>query len=278
MKKGGHIAYILILPALIFFLLFTVWPIIEVVRLSVVRTNFITTQYIGFSNFIDIMRDAEFRQSMVNSLYYIILLTPMNTGFALIMALWAHRLSKNWQNAARIIFYIPTLVAGIIIAQVWKWVFDDSGPINWFFELIHIGHVSWFAQGITAIPTIVFIIAFSSVGGNFIILLSAILGIDGSIFEAARMDGCNHGLMDRKIIMPIIRPTIIMVAFLSAIQGPCIFETIYSLAPQAYAATIAYNIYLQGFQYSKYGMASAQSIILLVIMVALSGIRQKVAK
>ena len=242
------------------------------------ETNFIITKYAGFRNYVSTFSDPAFRQGMLNTLFYIALLVPANTFGSLALALYARRLSKRWQDISRIIFYVPVLSAGMIISQVWKWIFNDRGPINWLLGLLHIGSVPWFAQGITAIPVIVFIVAFCSVGGNFIIYLSSISGIDKSIFDASKIDGATQRITDMHIIMPIIAPTILLIAFLSFIQAPAIFENIYALAPQKYAATMAYHIYLQGFQYGKYGMASAQSVILLIAIVIVSAIKQRVTK
>jgi ABC-type sugar transport system permease subunit len=245
--------------------------------MSMLKTNFIVTEYVGISNYLLSFKDPSFRQSLINSIFYTLILVPIDVIGSLLLALSASKLSKKWQDISRIIIYIPALAAGIIIAQIWQWVFHSDGPINWLLQQVGLHSINWFGQTVTAVPAIALIVAISHFGGNVIILLAAILSIDGSIFEAARIEGANSRQISRRIILPIIIPSIALVALLSAISAPQIFETIYALAPYEHAATVTYSIYAQGWQFSHWGMASAQSVILLVFVVGLTMIK-KVAK
>ena len=270
--------FFLLLPSLIFFLLFTVWPIIEVFRLSLFSTNFIVTNFVGLQNYIDTFKNETFVQSLYNGGYYLVLMVVGITGVSLFMSLFISNLNKKWQDTTRILIYIPVLSGGIIIAQVWKWVFSNEGVANWFLSLFGIDKVFWFSQGITAIPVIVFIVVLASLGSYIIIFLSSILSIDYTIFEAARIDGATDRQIRRYIIIPILIPTIILVSLLAMIASLQIVETIMVLAPQIYAATPTYAVYMNGFKFSKWGMASAQSVILLIITIGLSLIKRKVEK
>jgi multiple sugar transport system permease protein len=265
-------------PSLLFFSLFTVWPLIKVVDLSIHETNFITTAYVGFDNYLATFRDPAFRQAMLNSAFYMALLVPGNTLGALLLSLWAFRLSKRWQDMARIVLYVPSLAAGMIISQLWAWVFHMEGPINWLIGRFGIPAISWLSKGYTAIPVIAFVIIFGGFGTNFVIFMSSILSIDRSIFDAAKIDGANSRRIDWRIIVPLILPSVYLVALLSAIQGPSIIYNIYAMAPQNYAASIAFHIYQQGFIFSKYGMASAQAVILLMLMICVSLVKKRIAR
>ena len=172
--------------------------------------------------------------------------------------------------------YIPVLSAGIIIAQIWKFVFHPSGPMNWILSLVGQDPINWFGQGITAVPIVSLVVVISSFGSNVIILFASILSVDKSIIESARIDGASDRRIKWSILVPIIRPTILMVILLVSINALQIFETIYVLAPQSFSATLTFHIYRTGFQFSKYGMASAQAVILLAITLILSIIKKKV--
>lgn len=264
--------YFLLVPALIFFLIFTIWPIGEVIYLSTLETNFMKTTFVGIDNYIKAFNDADFIQSIFNSFEYAIILVIGQIVCALSGSLFIYNMSKKWQDASRIIFYIPILSAGIIIASSWRWLFSYDGLVNWI-----IGQkINWFGQGETAIPIICFIVIFSSVGANMIILLASILTIDKSLFESARIDGAKEWQMELYIIIPLIKPTLVLIGFLSFINAFQIFENIYALAPQTYAATMTYFIYQQGFEFGKYGMASAESVILLGMMIMMTLIKKKV--
>jgi len=256
--------------------MFTIWPLAEVVKLSLYKTNFITTKFVGLDNYIYALTDPDFLQSIVNSIFYALILIPGQIFAALFMALSIYSLNKRWQDISRIILYVPVLSAGIIIAGSWKWIFHIDGPINWLLSIFNIEAINWFAQGVTAIPIISFIVIFSTFGSNLIILLAAILSIDKGILEAAMIDGAHEHQIKWQIIVPIISPVIVLIGLLSAINAFSIFENIYSLAPQGFAATMTFHIYQSGFMFSKYGVAAAESIILLLIVVTLSLIKKKV--
>jgi len=258
--------------------MFTIWPLAEVVKLSLYKTNFITTKFVGLDNYIYALTDPDFLQSIINSIFYALILVPGQILAALFTALSIYSLNKRWQDISRIILYVPVLSAGIIIAGSWKWIFHIDGPINWLLSIFNIEAVNWFAQGITAIPIISFIVIFSSFGSNLIILLAAILSIDKGILEAAMIDGASEHQIKWQIIVPIISPVIVLIGLLSAINAFQIFENIYALAPQTFATTITFKIYQTGFMFSKYGIASAEAVILLIIILVLSLIKKKVEK
>lgn len=270
--------FLLLLPLAIFYSLFTVWPLVEVIHLSLYKTNFMRTTFIGLQNYFFALSDPDFLRSMINSILYAMLLIPGQIFAALFISLSIYTMKKKWQDISRILFYLPVLSAGIIIAGSWKWIFHIQGPINWLLGNIGLIPIDWFAQGSTAIPVIAFIVIFSTFGGNVIILLAAILSIDKGILEAARIDGANSRQIKIHIIIPLIMPTIILIGLLSAINAFQIFENIYALAPQTYAATMTFFIYQQGFQFSKYGMASAEAVILLLIILSLSLIKNMSTK
>ena len=244
------------------------------VKLSLYKTNFITTKFVGLKNYIYALTDPDFLRSILNSLFYAALLIPGQVLVALFIALSIYTMKKKWIDTSRIVFYLPVLSAGIIIAQVWRWVFHIQGPINYMLGK----DISWFGQWYTAIPVIAFIVVFSSLGGNVIILLASILSIDKCIIESARIDGANSFQIKTMIIIPMISKTVILIAVLSAIASFQIFENILALAPQTYAATMTFFIYQQGFLFSKYGIAAAEAVVLLVITVVLILIKKKVEK
>ena len=258
--------------------MFTLWPLAEVVKLSLYKTNFIKTTFVGLDNYIYALTDPDFLQTIINSFFYALILVPGQILAALLIALSTYSLNKRWQDFTRIILYVPVLSAGIIIAGSWKWIFHIDGPINWVLSIFNIQAINWFAQGSTAIPVISLIVIFSTFGSNLIILLAAILSIDKGILEAARIDGASENQIKWKIIVPIISPVIALIGLLSAINAFQIFENIYALAPQTYAATITFKIYQTGFMFSKYGIASAEAVILLIIVLSLSIIKKRFEK
>lgn len=268
--------FLLLLPTLVFYTIFTVWPIIKVIQLSFYETNFITSNFVGLQNYINLLTDQTFLQTMKNSVWYVVFMVLGQLFMSTTVALAVSKLNKKWQDISRILLYIPVLGAGIITAQVWRWIFSIDGLANWLLSLVGLQKLNWFSSTFPAIPTVVFIAVISSFGSNVIILLASILSIDTSIFEAAKMDGAHNRQIQWYITLPMIKSTIIMIALLSMINAMQIFETIYALAPYEYAATPTYSIYVQAFKNSHWGLASAQGVLLLIFTVILSLFKRRV--
>ena len=268
--------YFLLMPTLIFFLLFTLWPIIKVIEMSFYQTNFIVTRFVGLQNYVDLFNNEAFIQSIKNSLLYITILPLLNVIVSVSITFLIADLSKKWQDISKILIYIPVLGGGIILAQVWRWVFAIDGLMNWILSLFHIAPVYWFGNSVTSIVVICVIVVIASFGGYIIMLLAALTSIDKSIYEAAKIDGASDFQIKIKIILPLIKSTIALIYLLSMIASLQIFEYIYALVPQQHAATITYNIYVTGFKNSKWGLASAQAVILMVITFILSYFQRKI--
>jgi len=264
--------YLLLLPVLVFCSLFVIWPVGELFFISLQKTNFITSRFVGLANYATVLRNPVFIRSAVNSVWYIILMVSMTVGGALGISLLVMREPKRTQDTTRILLYLPTLSAGIIIAQVWRWIFHVDGPINWLLGT----DIQWFSQGVTAIPAISFIVAMSTIGGTLIVILSAILGIDPALYDSAMIDGATWWQIKTRIVVPLIMPTIMVMSLVAAIAAPQIFENVYALAPFEYSATVGWTIYVEAFQMSSHGTASAMSVLLMFAMLGLSALKQRV--
>jgi putative chitobiose transport system permease protein len=262
--------YILLTPSLILFILFVGWPLIEVARQSFLKTNFIITEFVGLANYLNTLNNPEFLLSIKTSLIYMGLLIPGQVIPATFISLLAFDLSKRWQDIVRIVFYIPTLSAGVIIGQVWKWIYHQDGPINWIISKLGGKPVAIFSNPVTAIPSIALVVASAGLGGHIIILLSNMMGINKELFDAAKVDGAKPWQIKLFIILPMVKSTIIMLSVLSGIAALQIIETIMVLAPYDYTATMTYHIYREGFIFSKYGMSSAQALILMFATIVLT--------
>jgi len=273
---GDKIKYIFLLPAVLLAGLFIFWPLYELFILSMQKTNFITSKFVGVKNYINLFSNKAFIQSIFNSLFYIILLVIGQIGGAGFLALLSCNLSKKWHDFVRFAFYIPIISAGVFIASMWKWIFHLNGPLNWLLNICGIKSIVWFAQGITGIPAISFVVIMASLGTNAIMILASILSIETSMFDQAQIDGASWFQIKIKIILPQIFPILMMLGFMSAINAMAIFETIQFLAPYEYTATIVYNIYDMAFTLSKHGMASAGAIILLFITIGMTLLKNKI--
>jgi multiple sugar transport system permease protein len=271
------VKYALLLPAIVSATIFMIMPIVQLFRLALVRTNFIVTQWAGLANFVELVKNPVFLRSAINSLFYIVILVGLEIGVFLFLALTVYEMSKKWQNAARIVFYLPMISTGIFISQVWRWIYHIDGPLNWIIGFFGIEPISWVAQGVTAIPAVSVSIAMSA-GGIFIVFLAAISSIDKSYFEAAKIDGASNLQIKKNIVIPMIRRHIILMALVVAISAPQIFETIFVLAPYEHAATVGFVIYREAFQLMRFGSSAAMGVVLMIAMMGLVVLRERIQK
>lgn len=256
------IKWALLAPALILCAVFLLWPLAEVGRLSLVKTNYITTEWVGLRNYARMFTDEAFLRSLYNSAFYMVLMVLLGPGGALLLTLAVMDLSKRWQGVSRFVFYIPMVGAGMIIAQIWSWAFHINGPVNWLLGQ----DIWWFGQGFTAIPVICLMVGSVSVGTQMIILLATTSSIDTALFDAAKIDGAGPWQIKWHIVVPAIAPMIAIQVMIAVINGPQVIEFVIALAPYEYSVTTAYNIYFEAFIMGNHGLAAAKAVLLLLVL------------
>ena len=277
MKK--FVPYILLSPMIVIFILTKAVPAGLLVRLSLFKTNYITETFIGLRNFVKIFTDPSIAYALKNSVLYAVIIVPVYMLIGLFLGFLAHDMNKKVQHVARFFFMISTFVSGIVIASSWKWIFHPrDGLVNWLLSLGGIEPVRWWSSTLTSVPAISFIHLITYTGSTAIVFIAALHGIDSQILEAAKIDGARRGQIRRLIQMPLIAPTIALFSLLAMIGTFHIFEWIYMLAPYDYASTIMYRIYHDGFVYGRPGLAAAESLVLLCIILVLTVAQKRLQK
>ena len=271
-------AYLFLLPAFSLWVLFAGWPFIEVIRLSLVKTNFITTEFVGLQNFIKTLSSTSFWGSLGNTLFYAVLILSGELLVVICISLLGFHMTKKWQDWIRLVVYIPVLSAGIIIAQVWKWIYHVNGPINFIFEKLGFDKIAFFNTSAVGIPAISIIMVYQCMGAFVILLMANMLSINKEILDAAKIDGANTGQINRKIILPMMARPISMLSLLMLISAFQFVETIMMLAPYEHTANITYHIYQEAFVFSRYGIGSAQAILLMILIIGLTLLKNRVEK
>ena len=233
-------------------------------------------------NYISIFTDPYYYKALGNSLIYAGLIVAGQISISLFMALFVFEMPHVVHDFVRFVFYVPVFASGIIIANVWKWIFHARyGVLNWLIGLVGIEPVSWFSGRYTAIGAISIMQVMGIMGFNVLIYLAAMLSIDKEIFDAAKMDGASWARIKRSIILPMIAPQVLFTVLLSMIGAFQIFEYIYLLTgggPDYGSASLMFDIYDTGFGLSKYGVASAKSVVLMVIIMSIAVIKKRLEK
>jgi multiple sugar transport system permease protein len=277
-----RVAYLLLLPSILLFLAFPFLATYLVGHLSLFDTNYVTTRFVGFGNYVKLLTDPTFWQSMCNAIIYCIAIIPATVMFALILSIGISDYKPRIQNTFRIAFYIPSFAAGVIIANVWKWIFDYRyGLANWLVGLFGIKPVMWLASPAYAMAAVSIMILFSTAGSYLMMYSASIMSIPHEILEQARVDGASWLQTKLKIVVPMIMPTVLLSVVLMMIAVMQMWEFIYQLTyggPSGGTASPVFDIYLTGFEQGRYGYASAKALILLVVILAMALVKKQIEK
>lgn len=271
--------YFLLLPALTMFTLAILVPAVEVVRLSFYETNLMSSEFVGLRNFAAIATDRRWLKAFVNSFVYVGMIVPVQIAGGLSIALLAAGLRKWAQDYIRFVVYIPIFSAGIIIASAWKWLWNYRyGLVNWVIAGFGVRPIMWLGHRFPAMFVISIAMVTTTVGFYVVMFLAAILAIPKELYAAAQIDGASAAQIRRRIVIPIISPTIAMLSMFCMIATMQIWETIYLMTaggPIGGSANLMYDVYTTGIVGSRYGVASAKTVVLILIVLTMAKLKRR---
>jgi ABC-type sugar transport systems, permease components len=231
--------------------------------------------FVGFANYVKLFTsDPKFYKALGVTFEYALIAIPLTlvAGFLL-----ACLLNKNIAgvNFWRTIFYLPSVVSGVVVALVWRGLFNEKfGLINWLLGLAGIVGPDWFNDARGALGALV-VISLWSVGGGMIIYLAGLQGIPTQLYEAAEIDGCNSVKKFTRITIPMMTPVIFFNLIMGIIGCFQYFTEPWTLTRGGPAeATQFYNIYIYktAFSYQDMGYGSALAWVLFFIVLGLSAL------
>lgn len=273
LRKPEMQGWWMLLPALIIYLGFAFYPMIDVIHLSVLKWNGLTPtrDYVGLANFEEAFtRDTVFWTAFNNTLIWTALsiVFPPLLGF-----LFALGLNQNipGKTPLRAIFYLPVIIAPIAVATIWKWMFDpffglfnaafgELGLTNW--------QLDWLGDSNVALYSAFIAYVWQTAGFSMVLFLAGLQGVPQSLVEAARIDGAGRWRVFRHVTLPAIRTTIAIVLVLSLINSLKAFDIVYGMTgggPAQSTQMLAMWAYTQAMQLGQFGVGSAISVVLLAV-------------
>jgi len=259
-------------PWIIGFLVFVAGPLIASFVLSFTKYNVLRPPtFIGLQNYIfAFTKDELFLPSIVRSLYFAVLLVPLGMAGSLILALLLNQ--KLWFTTLwRTMYFLPTLTPLIAAALLWRWMLNpDVGLVNYLLSLIGIKGPGWLSSIEWAVPALVLMGLWASVGGSrMIILLAGLQDVPKELLEAAEMDGANSWTKFWKVTLPMVSPTLFFNLVLGIIFALRTFETAFITTnggPARATWFISLHIYQSAFVTFDMGYASALSWLFMLIL------------
>ncbi|MFA5976419.1 MAG: sugar ABC transporter permease [Elusimicrobiota bacterium] len=278
--------YLFILPALLFFVVFSIVPFLKVFQLSVFEWDGISThmRFVGMQNFTQaLFHDSSWWVSMKNAGFITLLALTAQNGLALLLALIVDREIKG-KNFYRVVFYLPPVLSGIVVGLVWNWIFDGShGLLNQLMS--HLGLVcwtrAWLADPTTAIWAVALIHMWKGFGWGFVILLVGLQTIPRELGEAARVDGAGEWAIFSRITVPLMLPVFFLVSILTILGTMQIFDIIISTTnggPGIHTEVPITRILAAMVRSLRFGYACALGVLFGLILLAVSILQMQLSK
>jgi multiple sugar transport system permease protein len=278
-NEQQNIAYWFILVPVFLLVVFAIVPIIMALYYSFTDYNIIESpNWVGFRNFTRIFQDEFFFISLKNTIVYTFLYVPLGLIVSLGAAILLNRKMKN-TSLFRTFFYLPVLCSSVATATIWYWLLNPQvGLLNQLLGLIGINGPAWLYSSNWAMTAIVIMSVWMSFGGNMMIFLAGLQGINPALYEAAGIEGANSWQKFLGITWPQLSKTTFLVSTQLIIGAFQVFDQAYMLTkggPGNSTITIVYYIYNKGFGGLEMGYASALSFLLFMIIFVFSLINMR---
>lgn len=278
--KGWILPACLLLPQIIITLVFFFYPAGQAIYQSLfIPDPFgLSMQWVGLGNFEFLLGDPFYRASFVTTAVFSILVTVTSMGFALYLAILADRLIKG-SGVYRTLLIWPYAVAPAVAGVLWLFMFNTRvGVVSWYLGLLGYdwNHV---LNDEEAMGLVVVASSWGRVSYNFLFFLAGLQAIPKSVIEAAAIDGARFWARFRTIVFPLLSPTTFFLLVVNIVYAFFetfgVIHTITSGGPQQATTILVYKVFSDGFVGQDLGSSAAQSVILLVIVGALTVVQFK---
>lgn len=240
-------------------------------------------KFVGLQNYVRLFTtDTNFHRAAWNTLYYVLGIVPLSTALSLLLAVAMNQELKG-MAFFRTAFYLPVISSTVAISVVWVWLFNpDRGLINYFLTLLGVAHPpGWIYDMVWAKPAIILENIWHYLGYYMVLFLAGLQGIPPHLYEAAEVDGASKWKQFWKITLPLLSPTTFLVIVLRVIGAFQIFEEVYVMTdggPWHASESVVYYVYQNAFRSFRMGYASAQAILLFVVIFTFTLIQFKLQR
>lgn len=274
--------YLFVLPFIISFLVFSLYPFINAVIMSFQQVNgFSDTQWIGLTNYRTLLNDGDFYAALWNVLRYtfwtLVILIPLPMLVAYIM----NQKGIPLKGFFRSVYFVPVLTSSVIAGLIFKYAFssEKTGVFNTWLHAFGIGPVDWLNQSGTAMFALVIIAVWRWLGTNMIYFLSGLQGISPELYESASMDGASAFQKFWYVTIPLLKPITIYVLTISIMAGFSMFNESYvywgAQSPNNVGTTLVTLIYKAAFTNGNFGYSCTLGVALFLIVVVVNIIQTR---
>jgi multiple sugar transport system permease protein len=286
MNRRSWSAYVFIVPALVYLVVFAVFPMLFAGWAALHRWHLLKPdhQFVGMGNFITLAGDPFFRNAVGNTLYFVLLSVPLGVISSLLVALLVSR-SLRGIGFFRTLYYVPAVSSQVAISMVWIWILlpGEQGLVNGCLAAINSSlgtrlpvDTNFFGQPGWAMLSLVAMSVWIGLGPRMIIFLAGLHSIPQTLYEAADLDGCNAWQRFWYITLPQLAPTMLFVVVTTTIAAFQLFTPVYMITrggPRRSTDVVLYHIYKEAWQKFEIGMASAQSYVVFAMILMAAAVQ-----
>lgn len=278
--------YLMLLPILALFFLFRVFPIIKTFWMSFFDWKLVGKErpFLGLGNYLMLLSDDQFQLSMKNTFLYagasVIICLLLSLPIAVVLAK-----KTKFSGFYQAIYFLPYITPLVPMAVAWKWIYDPRyGILNYILSIFGIEPIGWLIYPNIAIWALIIMNVWKNLGYNIVLLMVGLKNISPMYYEAASIDGAYGWKCFRYITLPLLKPILLYVLVTSTINAFNVFTQVYVMtlgsqaAPGRAVRVLLYDIYENGFRYFRLGYASAEAVVLTIIVITLTLIQFKFIK
>lgn len=279
-------AYLFILPAVILLFAFLIMPACSTIRYAFTDYNILrpdNIRFCGLDNFTELFQDRNFKKSLVNTIYFTVVVVPFQCLLALALALLISP-RKRGVSIFRAAYFSPNVTSMVVVAILWSVLYNpnpSTGLLNAFLTKLGFDACGFLTDPKTAMNSIIFMSAWQAAGYQMMIFLAGLQAIPGDQYEAASIDGAGKFKQFLFITLPGLKNVIKYVVMITMIQAMKLFTQPYVMTqggPQNSTRTLVYYIYEQGFQSRNFGYACSVATVFFIIVVSMSLMLKRVIK
>ena len=271
-------AYALVAPALLASLLFLYIPIVVSGYWSFTEYNgILSPRWVGLANYTTLLHNSAFRQSLLNTVIFVLIGMGIGPLLGLSSALLLNR-TVRFRAFFRAAYFLPVMTSLVVVATIWKYLLNAQGLINVIFHFFALPTSNWLENTSTALPAVTVTSIWQGFGFETVVFLAALQAIPRDYYDAAKVDGASAWQQLRHVTLPGLRPTIMFVYIIGIIGSFQVFDQIYVMTlggPLNSTRTIVFDLVTR-FDSLQLGQASAVAYVLLVILAVLSLIQFRI--
>ncbi|RDG38419.1 carbohydrate ABC transporter permease [Streptomyces corynorhini] len=274
-RHNTLVGWSFILPNFLGFAALTLLPVFGTLLLAFTDWNsYSTPEWIGFDNFRRMLDDGNFWTALKNTSWYAIGHIPLTLAAALGLAVLLNRKLRA-VGVLRTAFFFPYITSLVAVAVVWNMLLSpELGPVNQFLKFVGIAHPpGWTTSTDWAMPALVITSVWRDMGYYMVLYLAGLQAIPGELYEAARVDGAGAWKRFWHVTLPGLRPTTFFVLVMLTVSSFKIFDLVQVMTeggPGRSTLVLSQLIYRQGIAQGRFGYASAISLVLFLIVLAIT--------